>query len=56
MKKFQMMSYILCHSLRPEYIGEVKGEEFDGQGVRYELDGSVWQKGKFRDGYCVSEE
>ena len=36
--------------------GEVKNEEFDGQGVRYELDGSVWQKGKFRDGYCVSEE
>lgn len=35
---------------------QVKGEEFDGQGVRYELDGSVWQKGKFRDGYCVSEE
>ena len=49
---------VIYYAIRliPEYIGEVKGEEFEGQGVRYELDGSVWQKGKFRDGYCVSEE
>ena len=42
--------------LIPEYIGEVKGEEYNGNGILYDIDGSIEFEGKFRNGNFVSED